>query len=163
MEKLWAPWRGKYVKNIDKVKGCFLCHAVKSKDDCKSLIPYRAKHSFVILNRYPYNNGHLLIAPIKHVKNLEDLNEKEVNELFLLVRKIIPILKKIYHPQGFNMGLNLGACAGTSVEDHLHLHIVPRWEGDTNFMPVVGATKIIPESLEESYRRIKSEIQKNWR
>lgn len=162
MENLWAPWRGKYVKNIGKFKGCFLCHYLKVKDGSKSLILYRAKHSFVILNRYPYNNGHLLIASNKHTGDLTKLSEAEVAEIFLLARKIIPILKKIYHPHGFNIGLNLGRHAGAGVADHLHLHIVPRWEGDTNYMPVLGATKVIPESLEESYRRIKSTIQQNW-
>ncbi len=162
MENLWAPWRGKYVQKVDKFKGCFLCHYLKVKDGRKSLILYRTKHSFVILNRYPYNNGHLMIASTKHTGDLVDLNDEEIREIFLLVRKIISILKKVYHPHGFNIGLNLGRCAGAGVVDHLHIHIVPRWEGDTNYMPVVGATKIIPESLEESYRRIKSEIQKNW-
>lgn len=162
MEKLWAPWRGKYVKNVGKVKGCFLCEHLKLKDACKSLVLYKGKHSFIILNRFPYNNGHLMIAPNKHLKNLEDLSDEEANEIFSLVRKIIPILKKAYRPQGFNVGINLGACAGTSVEAHLHLHIVPRWEGDTNYMPVIGETKIIPESLQESYKIIKNEIRKYW-
>jgi ATP adenylyltransferase len=162
MENLWAPWRDKYIKNVGKVKGCFLCQHLKLKDGLKSLIPYKGKYSFIILNRFPYNNGHLLISPVRHIKNLEDLSDEEVNEIFSLVRRIIPILKKVYRPQGFNIGLNLGACAGTSVADHMHLHIVPRWEGDTNYMPVIGGAKIIPESLKESCRRIKSEIQKSW-
>ena len=103
-----------------------------------------------------------MIASTKHTGDLANLSEEAVKEIFLLTRKIIPILKKVYQPHGFNIGLNLGRCAGAGVVDHLHIHIVPRWEGDTNYMSVVGATKVIPESLEESYRRIKSEIRKNW-
>jgi ATP adenylyltransferase len=162
MGNLWAPWRGKYIKNVGKTKSCFLCRHLKLKDGRKSLIPYRGKHSFIILNRFPYNNGHLLISPIRHIKNLEDLSGEEANEIFSLVRRVIPILKKVYNPQGFNIGLNLGECAGTSVANHLHFHIVPRWEGDTNYMPVAGGVKVIPESLEESYKRIKSAILKSW-
>lgn len=162
MENLWAPWRGKYVKSIGKFKGCFFCHYLKVKNGHKSLILYRAKYSFIILNQYPYNNGHLMIAPLRHTGNLEKLSDEEIKEIFLLARRMIPILKKVYKSHGFNIGLNLGRHAGAGVIDHLHVHIVPRWEGDTNFMPVVGATKVIPESLEESYRKIKSEIQKNW-
>lgn len=150
------------MKKAGKVKGCFLCKYLKLKDMRKSLILYRGKHSFIILNRFPYNNGHLMIAPNRHLKNLEDLSEKEANEIFSLVRKIIPIFKKAYRPQGFNIGLNLGICAGTSVADHMHIHIVPRWEGDTNYMPVIGETKIIPESLQESYKIIKNEIRRSW-
>ena len=104
-----------------------------------------------------------MIAPNKHLKNFEDLNNEESNEIFLLLRKIIPVLKKVYKPHGFNIGVNLGMCAGTSVANHLHVHIVPRWEGDTNYMPVIGATKTIPESLEESYKKIKKEICKSWK
>jgi ATP adenylyltransferase len=162
MKNLWAPWREDYVKNVDKLKGCFLCNCLKTKSELKNLIVYKGKHSFIVLNRYPYNNGHLMIAPFKHIGNIEDLSEDEAKEIFLLGRKIIPILKEVYNAQGFNVGLNLGRCAGAGVVDHLHLHIVPRWEGDTNYMPVVGATKIIPESIEESYKRIKSAIQKSW-
>lgn len=162
MENLWAPWRGKYVANVGKIKGCFLCQHLKLKDTRKSLILYKGKHSFIILNKFPYNNGHLMIVPIKHMKNLEDLGDEELNEIFSLARRIIPILKKVYRPQGFNIGMNLGVCAGTSVAEHMHLHIVPRWKSDTNYMPVIGGTKIIPESLEESYRKIKSEVQRSW-
>ncbi|MBU1630362.1 MAG: HIT domain-containing protein, partial [Candidatus Omnitrophica bacterium] len=104
MENLWAPWRGKYVANVGKIKGCFLCQHLKLKDTRKSLILYKGKHSFIILNKFPYNNGHLMIVPIKHIKNLEDLGDEELNEIFLLARRIIPILKKVYHPQGFNIG-----------------------------------------------------------
>ena len=132
------------------------------KDELNSLILYRAKYSFIILNRYPYSNGHLMIVPFQHTGNLEDLSDEELKEIFLLARKIIPILKKVYKPHGFNLGINLGRCAGAGLVDHLHLHIVPRWEGDTNYMPVVGATKVISESLKESYRRIKNAIQQNW-
>ncbi len=162
MENLWAPWRGEYVKSVKKIKGCFLCQSLKLKDSSKSLIPYKGKYSFIILNKFPYNNGHILISPVRHIKNFEDLSNEETNEIFSLAKSIIPVLKKVYHPQGFNVGLNLGACAGTSVANHIHLHIVPRWEGDTNYMPVIGKTKIIPESLEESCRKIKSEMQKSW-
>lgn len=150
------------MKNAGKIKGCFLCRHLKLKDTRKSLVVYKGKYSFIILNRFPYNNGHLMIAPNRHLKNLEDLSENEANEIFSLARKIIPVLKKAYHPHGFNMGMNLGSCAGTSVEDHMHIHIVPRWEGDTNYMPVIGKTKIIPESLLQTHKIIRSEIQKSW-
>lgn len=162
MKNLWAPWRREYVKNVDKVKGCFLCNCLKIKNESQDLILYKGENSFIILNRYPYNNGHLMIVPFKHTGNIEDLGEEETKEIFLLAKKIIPILKEVYNAQGFNVGLNLGRCAGAGVIDHLHLHIVPRWEGDTNYMAVTSKTKVIPESIEESYRKIKSAIQKNW-
>ena len=162
-ENLWAPWREEYVKKADNLKECFLCHYLTLKDGVKNLILYRGANSFIILNRYPYNNGHLMIAPIRHVGKLEELKEKELIELFSLIPKIILVLKKTYHPHGFNLGMNLGRCAGAGIKDHLHVHIVPRWEGDTNYMTVLSGTKVIPEALEESYKKIKEVVQRDWK
>lgn len=156
---MWAPWREEYVKKVDKFEGCFLCHYLERKDKLENLILHRGRHSFIVLNRYPYNNGHIMIAPFRHIGNFEDLKEEEIKEIFLLAKKIIPVLKRVYQPHGFNLGINLGRCAGAGLVDHFHLHIVPRWDGDTNYMPVTGGTKVIPEALEKSYRKIKYEIR----
>jgi len=158
MDNLWAPCRKEYVSKIGKEKGCFLCQVLQKEDGPENLILHRGKHSFIILNLYPYNNGHLMVAPLRHIGNFEELKEEELQEIFTFSQKLIPVLKKVYNPQGFNLGINLGRCGGAGLIGHFHLHIVPRWEGDTNFMLVTGKTKVIPESLEESYKEIKKAL-----
>ncbi len=153
MEILWAPWRMEYVSKESK-KGCFLCEALKKEDGEENLILFRGNFAFVIMNRFPYNNGHLMIAPLKHKGELEELDEEELKEIFSLSQYAVKILKKIYQPQGFNLGINLGKCAGAGLIEHLHLHILPRWEGDTNFMPTLSKTKVIPESLSSVYEKL---------
>jgi ATP adenylyltransferase len=148
MECLWAPWRLEYIVS-DKDTGCFLCEAAQADNDKETLVVCRREGCFCVLNRYPYNNGHLLIAPNRHVAELADLSEEEMLGLMALSRDAQLALKQEMNPDGFNLGANLGEIAGAGVPGHFHLHIVPRWAGDTNFMPVVGQTKVIPQSLEE--------------
>ncbi|MCS7132236.1 MAG: HIT domain-containing protein [Aigarchaeota archaeon] len=157
MRILWAPWRMAYIRLFSSRKDeeCFLCRAAGGDDDMEKLVVFRGGTCFVILNRYPYNNGHLMIAPYRHISSILDLNEEESIEMINLLKLSIRALKEEYNPDGFNVGLNLGRGAGAGVEDHIHFHVVPRWIGDTNFMPVISDTKVIPEALHETWRRIK--------
>ena len=139
----------------EKKRGCFFCKKLKEKKDRKNLILHQGEYVFVVMNKYPYNNGHLMIVPKRHYLDLEQLDNKELQELFNLLRASINVLKACLHPHGFNIGINIGKVGGAG-EDHLHLHIVPRWAGDTNFMPVIGETKTVPEYLEKTYRRLHS-------
>ncbi len=139
----------------EKKRGCFFCRKLKEKKDRKNLILYQGEHVFVVMNRYPYNNGHLMIVPKRHCLDLEQLDDKESRELFDLLRTSVKVLKACFRPHGFNIGINIGKIGGAG-EDHLHLHIVPRWAGDTNFMPVLGETKVVPEYLEKTYQRLHS-------
>jgi ATP adenylyltransferase len=156
-DKLWAPWRIEYITN-PKEEGCFFCQYPRENDDQKRLILYRGKHSFVIMNYYPYNNGHLMIAPYQHTSELAELTAQERLEIFTLLDKAVTILRETMQAEGFNIGLNLGAVAGAGVKDHLHFHIVPRWQGDTNFMPVLGHTKVISEGLRETYLKLREKF-----
>jgi ATP adenylyltransferase len=148
MQQLWAPWRIRYILG-DRETGCFLCRAPQSPDDAKILILLRGKTGFIMLNAYPYNAGHLLISPYKHTGDLDDLAESELNELTALIVRAKQILTRAMKPHGFNVGLNLGRTAGAGILDHVHWHIVPRWDGDVNFMPVTADTRVIPQALDE--------------
>ncbi|MGP3667019.1 MAG: HIT family protein [Candidatus Bathyarchaeota archaeon] len=154
MKHLWAPWRIKYIL-MKKPHGCIFCKIAKEKKDEKNYVLLRGKWNYVVLNNYPYNNGHLMVAPFKHVKNLESLTDEELYEHFKIVRESIINLKKAFKPRGFNIGVNIGKVAGAGVENHIHTHIVPRWGGDTNYMPVIANTKVIPETLNQTYNRLK--------
>lgn len=154
MKVLWAPWRMGYILSNDKNNGCVFCPGEDRDKDEERLILSLNRHTLVLMNRYPYNNGHLLVAPVKHVSGLEQLNNKEALDLLLMVRKTVEILKQIMHPEGFNVGLNLGGVAGAGMEEHLHFHIVPRWKGDTNFMTVLGDVRVIPEHIRKTYRKL---------
>ncbi len=153
MKTLWAPWRIRYIES-PKPKGCFICEAAEAKDDKVGYVIYRGKHSFILMNLYPYNPGHLMVATYRHVGNLDDLSEDELFELMKLTRFSIKILNKAFNPQGFNIGINLGSVAGAGIEDHIHIHVVPRWLGDTNFMPILADVKVIPQALEETYEKL---------
>jgi ATP adenylyltransferase len=148
-----APWRMGYIMKPEE-KGCFLCR-LTGKDD---FLLYKSRHALAVLNTYPYNNGHLLVAPAKHKKSLSQLIPEEAEELYTLLAKSIQILERTMHPHGFNVGLNLGKCAGAGLQGHFHFHIVPRWQGDTNFMPVTAGVKVIPQSLEELWKILKVEF-----
>lgn len=152
MKILWAPWRIKYI--LGKKEGCIFCDKVKENKDRENYILLRGKNAFVILNTFPYTNGHLMVAPYRHVPDLDGLEESELGELMRLVKTCTQILKKTLNPEGFNIGANLGKVAGAGVEGHIHIHIVPRWEGDTSFISTVGDTKIIPESLDDTYGKL---------
>ena len=158
MKVIWAPWRMSYI-NEEKPSGCIFCEKPKG-DDSKMLILFRGRYSFAIMNKYPYNNGHIMVAPYKHISNFEDLTADEFSELFRLFSKSINILKRKFCADGINAGLNLGKVAGAGVLDHVHLHIVPRWNGDTNFMPVIAETKVMPQHLKSTYNQLKEEFKK---
>ena len=155
MKKLWAPWRSKFIYQR-KRKGCIFCKAAKAKDDKKYFVIERSKFSFSMLNIYPYNNGHLMVAPYRHKGSLVDFNKDELCDLMLLAQKSLRLIEKALTPDGYNLGFNTGKIAGAGFSGHLHMHIVPRWQGDTNFMPVLAQTKVISESLNSLYRRLKS-------
>jgi len=150
MKRIFAPWRYKYIKNPDS-EGCIFCRAVSSNDDRKSGVLFRGEFSFVIMNKYPYNNGHIMVAPYKHTGNFGEMNEDEMLELSVIIRKWQKVIKKAMKPDGFNIGMNIGRIAGAGFENHLHYHLVPRWSGDTNFMPIIGETKVVPISIDEAY------------
>lgn len=151
MERLWAPWRLQYVTQ-EKPSGCIFCEKPAASDDRANYIVHRGRLAFVILNAFPYNNGHLMVAPYAHLADLEELPPDTLHEVMELAQLCTRALKAKFSPDGLNLGLNLGAAAGAGIKDHLHLHLVPRWQGDTNFMPVVGDVRVIPQSLDQSYR-----------
>ena len=159
-EKLWAPWRMKYIEGIDtKNTGrCIFCEKPEENNDKKNYIIFRGKKCFVILNIFPYNNGHLLVIPYKHTSEINDIDSETILEVMETVTIAIEAIKKTMRPDGFNIGMNLGRSAGAGVAEHLHIHIVPRWNGDTNYMPVIGGTKVISESLEDTYKKLKNAI-----
>jgi ATP adenylyltransferase len=154
MDQLWAPWRLSYVAAPKKPTGdgdCFICEGVRGQDDRRNLVAVRTPHAVVLLNRFPYNNGHLLVAPKSHKGQLQELDPTEMLDTMETVSRMVDLLSRIMHPEGYNIGLNLGSVAGAGLPGHLHWHIVPRWAGDTNFMPVVSDTKVIAQSLESLY------------
>lgn len=154
MEHLWAPWRMEYIKKAKEGDGCILCQKPLENSDAASYILHRGRHNFVIMNCYPYNSGHLMVAPNRHVANLEELTDEELDEHCRLVQRSVVVLKQVLEPEGFNIGMNLGRIAGAGVDMHLHTHIVPRWGGDTNFMPIIADTDVVNESLAETYKRL---------
>lgn len=158
MDKLWAPWRITYVSNT-KTKGCIFCRAFKEKKDKKNFVILRSEHAFAILNIFPYNNGHVMVVSNRHVASFEALNENEMADLNKMVKKILSSLRAVLNPAGFNVGMNLGKVSGAGIDKHMHIHIVPRWLGDTNFMPVLSDTKIISQSLTELHSKLVKHIQ----
>ncbi len=154
-----TPWRRKYIEGHVKEDGCVFCNALaKTEDNSKNLIVHRGRRAFVIVNLFPYTNGHLMVAPMDHKASLELLDAETRAEMMELSSQAIAILKNIYHPQAFNVGANIGKAAGAGVPDHVHMHIVPRWAGDSNFMSVLGETRVLPETIEETYER----VRKGW-
>jgi ATP adenylyltransferase len=175
-EQLWAPWRLEYIMG-DKGEGtaqpgdaqevlpggnpgCFLCRAMPAGDDRQRLVVDRGEHATVLLNRYPYNNGHLLIAPKRHLARLDELGVEIEAELSRTITRMVGVLERVMHPQGFNIGLNLGRAAGAGVPGHLHWHVVPRWIGDTNFMPTIAGANAIPQSLDALWELLADELKK---
>lgn len=156
MKKLWAPWRAPYVKNVDKKKGCLFCRVGRSKGFSRDHVFLRSRHAVALLNLYPYNNGHALVAPLSHVRGLDDLDEAQIADLMKLVVKAQRLLRRALGPDGFNIGMNLGRVAGAGIEKHLHIHIVPRWNGDTNFMTTIAGIKVIPQSLDALHQQLLS-------
>jgi ATP adenylyltransferase len=168
LERLWAPWRLNYVTGgaekpkSDKAKDCIFCDKpdeTGAENDARNLIVARGPHCFVILNAFPYNNGHLMVVPYRHFATPAEMTPDESAELMATAAQMTTILDSVYRPNGYNIGINVGSAAGAGIGAHLHLHIVPRWNGDTNFMPVVGEVKVLPETLADTYRRVTEAIQ----
>lgn len=154
MEYISTPWREEYIRKISKMSECIFCKALKLKNDMKAFILFRGVHNFIVLNRYPYTPGHLMIAPYKHLASFEQVRKESTDEIMDLLKLSLKVLRKKYHPHGFNTGMNLGRSAGAGVADHYHLHVILRWTGDSNFMPLVGKTKTMIEDLETTYDRL---------
>jgi ATP adenylyltransferase len=153
VKQLWAPWRLEYIKSADEERGCIFCAAVEG-DDEERLVVHRGAHVIALLNKYPYSSGHFMVAPVRHIGEYGDLTEEEVLELHRFTSAGMRALGQLYAPQGFNVGWNLGHIAGAGLVDHVHLHVVPRWGGDTNFMPVLADVKVLPEHLADTRRRL---------
>ncbi len=162
MKQIWAPWRIEYILS-DKRDGCFLCEAARQEPSEENLVLHRGKACFVIMNRFPYNPGHLMVVPYRHVGSLRELTKEEQCEMMELAALCTEILDSEMNPDGYNLGINLGKVAGAGLETHVHLHIVPRWNGDTNFMPVLADVKVIPEHLIATYRKLRERFTKATR
>jgi len=158
-QQLWAPWRMEFIR-APKEEGCFLCRIIRDgpAQDTENLVLHRGKTCLLLMNRYPYNVGHLMVTPLRHVATLCVLTPEELSEMMQLACLSERVLDRVAHPQGFNLGINQGAAAGAGLKDHLHLHVVPRWQGDTNFMPVLGGTRVMPQALEEMAARLRDEL-----
>lgn len=163
MDRLWAPWRMSYILETVKQErpdGCVFCRMIEESDDSKNLILIRGKHSFVVMNLFPYNSGHLMVIPLRHTGDYGSLTADEHVELGKLIEVSRQALAECFTPHGYNIGMNIGRAAGAGILDHLHYHVVPRWNGDSNFMSAVGETKVLSESLPESYARLKIAIDR---
>ena len=154
MDYLWTPWRYRYIADASKDEGCIFCAAVAANDDVKTQIIFRGVKNFIILNRYPYTTGHVMVVPYAHVADLPAVDPETLAEMMHLSQRVHTALEKTYHPQGYNLGMNLGRAAGAGVTGHLHLHVLPRWSGDTNFMTAVAETRVMPETLQLSWKRL---------
>lgn len=154
MHYIWTPWRMKYIQENKKVPDCIFCKALTQPDGFDNLVLFRSDNVFVILNRYPYTSGHIMVVPILHKPALDELNALIRAEVMELTSKCVTVLRTVYHPEGFNIGMNIGAIAGAGIADHIHMHIVPRWVGDTSFISTLGQTRVLPESLEDTYQKM---------
>jgi len=154
MDYLWSPWRYRYVTKATPQDACIFCAKLASDDDEQNLIACRGERNFVLLNLYPYTSGHMMVAPYTHISTLEEAEEETLLEMMRLTRRAASILRQLYQPQGLNIGMNVGECAGAGVAGHIHMHVLPRWVGDSSFMTVVGETRIAPEDLGETWRKL---------
>jgi len=157
MKQLWAPWRMAYIEGTQVDSGCIFCTALNQADSPENLILFRGKNAFLILNRYPYSNGHMMVVPYDHVPTLQELDDDTLKELMTMAKRAVGALGAVYAAEAFNIGMNIGEAAGAGVSDHVHLHVVPRWPGDTNFMSSTAQTRVLPEDLEQTYSRLKAE------
>jgi len=158
MDYLWTPWRYAYVTAAEKISGCIFCDLSKEGDDAKVRIVYRSQNCYIVLNTYPYTPGHVMIVPFAHLDELQKLPAAAANEMMELAQRMERVLRVLYSPDGINMGLNIGKAAGAGVAGHIHMHVLPRWVADSNFVSVIGETRILPESLEMTYERIKGAL-----
>jgi len=155
MKQIWSPWRMEYIMEHSPMHGCIFCEAIRQADDETSLILFRGERAFVILNRYPYTSGHLMVVPYDHFGSITELDPDTRAEIMELMSKAEQVVKAEYHPEGFNLGANIGEAAGAGVPNHVHFHIVPRWSADANFMTAVADTRVLPEGLAQTYKRLK--------
>ena len=160
MDYLWTPWRYAYVSNTEKTAGCVFCDAAKEKDDAKAHIVHRGKLSFVILNTFPYTPGHVMIVPYAHLDELQKLPSDAANEMMGLSQRMEIILRELYHPDGINLGMNIGKAAGAGIAGHIHMHVLPRWVADANFVSVVGETRVLPEMLDVTWKRMREAFKR---
>jgi ATP adenylyltransferase len=160
MDYLWTPWRYAYVSSTEKSAGCVFCEAQNEKDDAKALIVHRGKHCFIILNAYPYTPGHVMIVPYAHLDELRKLSAEAAQEMMALSQRMETVLRELYRPDGINLGMNIGKAAGAGIAGHIHMHVLPRWVADANFMSVVGETRILPETLDVTWGRMRETITK---
>jgi ATP adenylyltransferase len=161
MDYLWTPWRYAYVSTAEKATGCVFCNAVAANDDEKTLIIYRGKLCFVILNAYPYTPGHVMIVPYAHLDELRKLPAEAASEMMTLSQRMESLLRELYHPDGINLGMNIGKAAGAGIAGHIHMHVLPRWVADANFMSVVSETRVLPELLQETWARMTAALRKD--
>ncbi len=160
MDLMWAPWRMPFIQKLKKPKGCFICGAIQSADDKAHFVVCRTKKTLALLNIYPYNNGHLMIAPKAHTGNMDHMSSEQWMDMIEVLQVCKCALDAVLKPDGYNVGINVGKAAGAGVASHLHIHLVPRWKGDMNFMPVTAATKVLPQALDESCRQISAAVKK---
>jgi ATP adenylyltransferase len=161
MKHLWTPWRSTYINSKKEPGTCVFCFAQSGTDDRANLVVHRGQHCFVILNRYPYTSGHLMVAPYSHVSRLAGITDAAAGEMMQLTRLAEKVLEHAYRPDGLNVGMNLGEAAGAGIEEHIHMHVLPRWRGDANFMTSVSSTRILPESLTDTYEKLNGAFQGN--
>jgi ATP adenylyltransferase len=160
MDYLWTPWRYAYVSGAQKTSECVFCDAAKARDDANSKIVYRGQNCFVILNTYPYTPGHVMVVPYEHLDELRKLPSEAANEMMALTQRMEIVLRDLYQPDGINLGMNMGKAAGAGIAGHIHMHVLPRWVADANFLSVVGETRVLPELLEETWKRMTAAFAK---
>ena len=158
MDYLWTPWRYAYVSGMQKAAGCVFCEAAKQNDDAKTGVVYRGKDCFIILNTYPYTPGHVMVVPYAHLDELQKLPHEAANEMMALSQRMETVLRQLYHPDGINLGMNIGKAAGAGIAGHIHMHVLPRWVADANFLSVVGETRILPETLDVTWKRMREAL-----
>lgn len=159
MDYLWTPWRYAYISGAEKTSGCVFCNAVKETNDEKSRIVFRGVHCFIILNTFPYTSGHVMIVPYAHVDELAKLAPDAATEMMHLSQRMERLLRELYHPDGINLGMNIGKAAGAGIAGHIHMHVLPRWVADANFVSVVCETRVLPETLDETWRKISAALK----
>jgi ATP adenylyltransferase len=159
MDYLWTPWRYQYITKSGEPGVCVFCAAGEGADDREMLVVHRAAHNFVILNRFPYTSGHVMVVPYKHIASLEDMTDDAIAEFMRLGREAERVLRQVYHPDGLNLGINIGKAAGAGIAGHIHMHVLPRWVGDTNFMTVAGETRVLPEELGATWERLRAQFR----
>ncbi len=158
MDYLWTPWRYRYIANATKDDRCIFCDALAANDDARTLVVFRGEKNFIILNRYPYTSGHVMVVPYAHVADLGAAEPDTLAEMMRLAQRVQGALSRVYRPEGYNLGMNLGRAAGAGITGHLHLHVLPRWAGDANFMTVAGETRVEPEELSTTFEKIRREL-----